>query len=187
MTTDGLGAPPARSRFPWGLAACAAAALALGFIYQTKIAPSAADGLDPSWKAVLGHDLLEGRQFGRDNVFTCGLLGYFIADDAPYIPALFVPSLVVRLLLGIGAAAVLIAARRAVRPWPLQAVGLVALLVFAPNQREIVHLAAIGVLPAAIAAARRVTLPALGAAGLYVVALALGKQTLLAAAAVSLP
>src|SRR5262245_41912663 len=111
-------------RSAWRLVVFIAAALALGFIYQSKTAPSAADALDPSWQAVLGHDLLEGRQFGVDDVFAYGVLGYFVATDSPYIPGLYGISLIVRLVLGIGAAAVLLASLRAVRPWPLRVIGL---------------------------------------------------------------
>lgn len=186
VVTDTATAPAPTLRSTWCLIAFVAATLALGFLYQTKTAPSAADALDASWMAVLGHDLVEGRQFGVDTVFTYGVLGYFVAGDTPYIPALFTITLIMRLLLGIGAAAVLLAARRAVKPWPLQVIGLAALVVFAPCQRELVHVAAIGLLPAAFAVARRITLPALAAAGLYAVALALGKHTLLFASAVSL-
>src|SRR6187399_3327909 len=142
VVTDTATAPTPRSA--WRLLAFLAAALALGFVYQTRTAPSAGDALDPSWQAVLGHDLLEGRQFGVDNVIVYGVLGYFIATDAPYIPALYGFALIARLLLGIGAAAVLLSARRAVRPWPLQAIGLAALVAVAPCQRELVYLAAIG-------------------------------------------
>ena len=94
-------------------------------------------------------------------------------------------ALIARLLLGMGAAAVLLAARRAVRPWPLQAIGLAALVAVAPCQRELVYLAAIGLLPAAVASARRPTLPALALAGLFLVCVGLGKHTMLFAGAVS--
>ena len=163
----------------WRLVAFLAATLALGFVYQTRTAPSAAEALDPSWQAVLGHDLLEARQFGVDNVFSYGVLGYFVATDAPYIPALYTMSLIVRLLLGIGAAAILLAALRAVRPWPLQLIGLAALVALSQFQRDLVYLAAVGLLPVAVASARRPTLPALALAGLFVVCVALGKHTIL--------
>ena len=184
VVTDTATAPSPRST--WRLVAFLAATLVLGFVFQTKTAPSAGDALDPSWRPCSATTSSKAGSSAWTTSSSYGVLGYFVATDAPYIPSLYGISLIVRLLLGIGAAAVLLAALRAVRPWPLQVIGLAALVALAPFQRELVYLAAVGLFPAAVAAARRVTLPVLALAGLFLVCVALGKHTILFAGTVSL-
>lgn len=175
--------PPSRW---WRALALAVAAAALGLAFFSRTWPLAADLLDPSWKAVLGHDFAEGRQFGRDTVFTCGPLHYFIIDQPPYVPALFTVAIALRLLFGLAAAAVLVAAGSRVRPWPLRVLGITALLALIPYPREILHFAAVGVIPLTLAASRRPTLSGFTAAGLYAGAVAFTKHNLLAVVLVAM-
>ena len=181
-----LGTPEPRAEI-WRTLVLAFASIALGAAFFTTTAPSATDDLDPSWKAVLTHDLLEGRRFGRETVFTCGPLISLMTDHPPYVPGIYRASVIGRLLLGIGAAGVLLAAARAVHPWPLRLAGLAALAVVIPCQKEIVHFAAVGALPLAFAASRRISIAWIAAAGAYAAAAAFTKNNLLVCAAITVP
>jgi hypothetical protein len=181
-----VGTPQPRGGI-WPTLVLALAAIPLGAAFFTSTAPSATEDLDPSWKAVLTHDLLEGRRFGRDTVFTTGPLVSLITDHPPYVPGIYQASVIGRLLLGIGAAGVLLAAGRAIHPWPLRVVGIAALAVLIPCQKEILHFAAVGALPLAFAASRRISIGWIAAAGAYAAAAAFTKNNLLFCALITLP
>jgi hypothetical protein len=173
---------PARrlaSRVLVGIAVCV-----LGYLLICAPHPLPAEHLDTSWQTVLGHDLLEGRQFGSETVFTAGPLGYFLVTIPPYVRGLYAATLLVSFLLGLGAAAILLAAARG-QPWTVRILLAAAIALVAPLQREIVHFAALAAVPVALAAAARPRLPWIALGAVWVAAVALAKHTLMIAAAVA--
>lgn len=117
---------------------------------------AAADGLDPSWRAILAHDWLDGAAFGLESVFTYGPLTYFIAPQAGYVPELFWERVTVELLAKLAVLAGLVMLVSRLRSGPVRLLAQLLLLAMAPLLKDSVYLITLIALPIAVLEGRRV-------------------------------
>src|ERR1043165_4489423 len=93
---EGMAPPASVEQRPskWWFVSAIVLAVAMAVLYISPLAVPLTEDLDRSWQTILGRDLVEAKQFGRDSVFQYGVLGYFVVLDAPYISELYWPRLV---------------------------------------------------------------------------------------------
>ncbi len=117
---------------------------------------TAADGLDPSWRAIFAHDWLVGAEFGVDTIFTYGPLTTFVEPQAGYVPELFVTRVVSELLVKALAVVGLALLAGRLRRGPFRLLLQLLLLAMAPLLKDALLLLLLVSWPLAVLDGRRV-------------------------------